>query len=58
MSEADGGAEEVASPVLEEALQGFADGIALRWSEQMLQLLVEGPALDLDVGRQDLCDPL
>lgn len=44
--------------MLEEAFQGFADGIALRWGEQVLQLLVEGPPLNLDARGENLCDPL
>lgn len=44
--------------MLEEAFQGFADGIALRWGEQVLQLLVEGPPLNLDARGENLCNPL
>lgn len=44
--------------MLEEAFQRFADGIALRWSQQVLQLLVEGPSLNLDARGEYLCDPL
>lgn len=45
-------------PMLEEAFQRFADGIALRWSQQVLQLLVEGPSLNLDARGEYLCNPL
>lgn len=44
--------------MLEEALQRFADGIALGWCKQVLQLLVEGPPLNLDARGEDLCHPL
>lgn len=44
--------------MLEEAFQCFADGIALRWSQQVLQLLVEGPSLNLDARGEYLCNPL
>lgn len=44
--------------MLEEAFQRFADGIALRWSQQVLQLLIEGPSLDLDARGEYLCHPL
>ena len=45
-------------PVLEEALEGPADPVALRRREQVLQLLAEGPPLHTDAGRQDLRHPL
>lgn len=45
-------------PVLEEALKGPTDPIALRRREQVLQLLAERPSLDPDTGRQDLSHPL
>lgn len=46
------------APVLEEALQGPAHSIALRWREQVLQLLTEGPPLYTDAGRQNVSHPL
>lgn len=45
-------------PVLEEALEGPADPVALGRREQVLQLLAEGPPLHADAGRQDLRHPL
>lgn len=44
--------------MLEEAFQRLADRIALRGGQQMLQLLCEGPSLDLDARGEDLCHPL
>lgn len=44
--------------MLKEAFQCFADGIALRWSQQVLQLLGEGPSLNLDARGEYLCNPL
>lgn len=45
-------------PVLEEALEGPADPIALGRREEVLQLLAESPPLHPDAGGQDLCYPL
>jgi len=44
--------------MLEEAFQRFADGIALGGGQQVLQLLGEGPSLDLDARGENLCNPL
>lgn len=44
--------------MLEEAFQCFADGVTLRRSQQVLQLLGEGPSLDLDARGENLCNPL
>lgn len=46
------------APVLEEALKSPTDSIALGRSEEVVQLLTEGPPLDSDTGRQDICHPL
>lgn len=46
------------SPVLEEGLQRFADGVPLLDGQQVLQLLAEGATVDLDARRKDLCHPL
>lgn len=45
-------------PVLEEALEGSADPVALGGREQVLQLLAESPPLHADAGRQDVRHPL
>ena len=45
-------------PVLEEVFQSLADGVPLLDSQQVLQLLSEGPALNPDAGGQNLCHPL
>lgn len=44
--------------MLEEAFQCFADGVTLGRSQQVLQLLGEGPSLDLDARGENLCNPL
>lgn len=46
------------SPVLEEVLQGLADGVPLLNGQQVLQLLSEGAAVNTYTGRQDLRHPL
>lgn len=46
------------SPVLEEGLQRFADGVPLLDSQQVFQLLAEGATVHLDARRKDLCHPL
>ncbi len=46
------------SPVLEEGLQGLADGVSLLECEKVLKLLAEGSTLYANTGRQDLSNPL
>lgn len=46
------------SPVLEEVLQGLADGVPLLDGQQMFQLLPKGAAMHADTGGQNICDPL
>lgn len=46
------------SPVLEEVLQGLADGVPLLDGEQMFQLLPKGAAMHADTGGQNIRDPL
>lgn len=44
--------------MLEEAFQRSADGVALGGGQQVLQLLGEGPSLNLDARGEYLCNPL
>lgn len=44
--------------MLEEGLQGLADRVPLLDGQQVLQLLAEGPSVDFDAWRKNLCHPL